>query len=86
MSVNPDGVFISNGPGNPLDIPLVIENIKEIIGKKQMTGICLGHQLIALALGGKKLQDLKFGHHGANHLLKILKNIEYLLHPKIMNM
>lgn len=72
MSVNPDGVFISNGPGNPLDIPLVIENIKEIIGKKPMTGICLGHQLIALALGGKTTR-LKFGHHGANHPVKDFK-------------
>lgn len=69
LSVNPDGVFISNGPGDPTDIPQVIENIKEIIGKKPVTGICLGHQLLALALGGKTAK-LKFGHHGANHPVK----------------
>ncbi len=69
LSVNPDGVFISNGPGDPTDIPQVAETIKEIIGKKPITAICLGHQLIALALGGTTAK-LKFGHHGANHPVK----------------
>ena len=63
LSVNPDLVFLSNGPGDPEDLPEVIENIREIIGKKPITAICLGHQLLALSLGGKTTK-LKFGHRG----------------------
>lgn len=72
MAASPDGIFLSNGPGNPNDIPQVIENIKAMIGKKPITGICLGHQLLALALGGSTTK-LKFGHHGANHPVKNLR-------------
>ena len=73
MSVNPDLVFLSNGPGDPEDLPEVIENIKKIVGKKPVTGICLGHQLLALALGGET-KKLKFGHRGCNHPVKDLES------------
>jgi carbamoyl-phosphate synthase small subunit len=71
LEVNPDGIFLSNGPGDPKDIPSVVEEIKKMIGKKPITGICLGHQLIALALDGDT-EKLKFGHRGANHPVKDL--------------
>jgi carbamoyl-phosphate synthase small subunit len=69
MKIDPDGVFLSNGPGDPKDIPEAVEEIKKFIGKKPITGICLGHQLIALAVGGNT-EKLKFGHRGANHPVK----------------
>jgi len=71
LAVNPDGIFLSNGPGDPKDIPKVVEEIKKLLGKKPVTGICLGHQLLALALGGDT-EKLKFGHRGANHPVKDL--------------
>jgi len=70
-SVSPDGLFISNGPGDPAAVPYVAETIKEFIGKIPIFGICLGHQILSLALGGKTFK-LKFGHHGANHPVKDL--------------
>ena len=66
MEMKPDAIFLSNGPGNPEDVKEVIELIKEIQGKLPIMGICLGHQLIALA-NGLKTYKLKFGHRGANH-------------------
>jgi len=69
LKVNPDLVFLSNGPGDPEDLQEVIKMLKEIIGKKPIVGICLGHQLLALALGGKT-GKLKFGHRGCNHPVK----------------
>jgi carbamoyl-phosphate synthase small subunit len=72
LKVNPDKIFLSNGPGDPEDLPGVIQNIKELIGKKPIAGICLGHQLLALALGGKTAK-LKFGHRGCNHPVKDLE-------------
>lgn len=72
LAVKPDGIFLSNGPGDPKDVPEAIETIKALIGKKPITGICLGHQLLALALGGDT-EKLKFGHRGANHPVKDLK-------------
>lgn len=72
LAVNPDGIFLSNGPGDPKDIMPAVEEIKKLIGKKPMTGICLGHQLLALAMGGDT-EKLKFGHRGANHPVKDLK-------------
>jgi carbamoyl-phosphate synthase small subunit len=72
LKVNPDLVFLSNGPGDPEDLPEAIENIKMLIGKKPVVGICLGHQLLALALGGKTAK-LKFGHRGWNHPVKDLE-------------
>lgn len=72
LSINPDLIFLSNGPGDPEDLEDVIENIKALIGKKPIVGICLGHQLLALALGGKTAK-LKFGHRGGNHPVKDLE-------------
>ncbi|HEY8892300.1 MAG TPA: carbamoyl phosphate synthase small subunit [Clostridium sp.] len=69
LKVNPDLIFLSNGPGDPEDLQEVIKMLKEIIGKKPIVGICLGHQLLALALGGKT-EKLKFGHRGCNHPVK----------------
>jgi len=67
----PDGVMLSNGPGDPAAVPYVYGNIKELIGKVPIFGICLGHQMLGLALGGKTYK-LKFGHHGGNHPVKDL--------------
>ena len=72
LNENPDLIFLSNGPGDPEDLEDVIENIKELIGKKPIVGICLGHQLLALTLGGKT-SKLKFGHRGGNHPVKDLE-------------
>lgn len=72
LSINPDLIFLSNGPGDPEDLEDVIENIKELVGKKPIAGICLGHQLLALTLGGET-SKLKFGHRGGNHPVKDLE-------------
>jgi carbamoyl-phosphate synthase small subunit len=69
MAVNPDGLFISNGPGDPAGVPYVVDTVKKFLGKIPVFGICLGHQILGLALGGKTYK-LKFGHHGANHPTK----------------
>ena len=71
MSYRPDGVFISNGPGDPTDVVPTIEAIKALIGKVPIFGICLGHQIISLAYGAKTYK-LKFGHRGGNHPVKNL--------------
>lgn len=71
LAVNPDLVFLSNGPGDPEDVVGAIEQIKNLIGKKPIVGICLGHQLLALALDGKTAK-LKYGHRGCNHPVKDL--------------
>ena len=73
IKMKPDGIFISNGPGDPEDVVPVINLIKELRGKYPMFGICLGHQMIALAYGAKTYK-LKFGHHGGNHPVKNLLN------------
>ncbi len=66
MAYKPDGLFISNGPGDPAAVPYVILEAKKAIGKLPIFGICLGNQIMGLALGGRTFK-LKFGHHGANH-------------------
>ena len=65
LSRRPDGVFLSNGPGDPEPVTYAIENIKKLVGRVPIFGICLGHQLLSLALGGQTYK-LKFGHHGGN--------------------
>ena len=70
-AMNPDGVFFSNGPGNPEDAKPVIELVRELRGKYPIFGICLGHQIIALSYGAKTYK-LKFGHRGGNHPVKNL--------------
>lgn len=72
LEFNPDGIFLSNGPGDPEAVPYAIESIRNLIGKKPIFGICLGHQILGLALGGKTYK-LHFGHHGANHPVRRLE-------------
>lgn len=66
LSMNPDGVFLSNGPGDPAAVTYAIKTVSELVGKCPMFGICLGHQILGLALGAKTYK-LKFGHRGGNH-------------------
>jgi carbamoyl-phosphate synthase small subunit len=66
LALKPDGVFLSNGPGDPEPCNYAVKNIRGLMGRVPIFGICLGHQLIGLALGGKTYK-LKFGHHGGNH-------------------
>jgi carbamoyl-phosphate synthase small subunit len=66
LALKPNGVFLSNGPGDPEPIHYAVANIRKLLGRVPIFGICLGHQLCGLALGGKTFK-LKFGHHGANH-------------------
>ncbi len=66
VALKPDGVFLSNGPGDPQPLKPQIENVRKLIGRLPMFGICLGHQVLGLAIGAKTFK-LKFGHHGVNH-------------------
>lgn len=72
LALNPDGVFLSNGPGDPKDVPNVIAEVQKLIGKLPIFGICLGHQILALAMGANTFK-LKFGHHGCNIPVKNLE-------------
>ena len=69
--LKPDGIFLSNGPGDPTDVEKVIQLVRDLRGKYPMFGICLGHQIISLAYGAKTYK-LKFGHRGGNHPVKNL--------------
>lgn len=71
LALKPDGVFLSNGPGDPEPITFAVQNIQKLLGRVPIFGICLGHQLCGIALGGKTFK-LKFGHHGSNHPVKNL--------------
>ena len=71
MGLAPDGVFLSNGPGDPEGVPYLIDNVQKLIGATPIFGICLGHQILGLALGGRTYK-LKFGHHGGNQPVKDL--------------
>ena len=77
LSFDPDGVFLSNGPGDPAAVEYGIKTVKQILGEKPIFGICLGHQILAIALGAKTFK-LKFGHRGINHPVKnmVEKTIE----------
>ncbi|MFH1413372.1 MAG: glutamine-hydrolyzing carbamoyl-phosphate synthase small subunit [Candidatus Omnitrophota bacterium] len=72
LKIRPDGVLLSNGPGDPEAVKYVVKATKELLGKLPIFGICLGHQMLGLALGGSTYK-LKFGHHGGNHPVKDLK-------------
>jgi len=81
LALKPDGVFLSNGPGDPEPLHGQIANVRKLIGKTPVFGICLGHQILALALGGKTYK-LKFGHRGANHpvLNQLTQRVEITSH------
>ena len=71
LATNPDGIFLSNGPGDPGVITYAHKTVRQLIGKKPIFGICLGHQILGYALGGKTFK-LKFGHRGGNQPVKDL--------------
>jgi len=81
LALNPDGVFLSNGPGDPEPLEFQAQQVRKLIGKKPVFGICLGHQILGLALGGKTYK-LKFGHRGANHpvLNRVTQKVEITSH------
>ncbi|MBI5416894.1 glutamine-hydrolyzing carbamoyl-phosphate synthase small subunit, partial [Candidatus Poribacteria bacterium] len=72
LALNPAGIFLSNGPGDPAAVTYAIDNVRKLLGKKPIFGICLGHQILGLALNGKTYK-LKFGHRGGNHPVMNLK-------------
>jgi carbamoyl-phosphate synthase small subunit len=78
LRLQPDGVMLSNGPGDPTDVPEAIEMVKSILGKVPVFGICLGHQLLGLACGAKT-EKMKFGHRGVNHPVKDLETDKVMI-------
>jgi len=81
LSLNPDGVFLSNGPGDPEPLQFQAEQVRKLLGRKPVFGICLGHQVLGLAVGGKTYK-LKFGHRGVNHpvLNRLTNRVEITSH------
>jgi carbamoyl-phosphate synthase small subunit len=78
LELQPDGVFLSNGPGDPAALPYMIEQVKKCLGRKPIMGICLGHQILALACGAQTVK-LKFGHHGGNQPIRDLQTERVLI-------
>lgn len=72
LAMRPHGVLLSNGPGDPAALPYIVDTVRALLGKTVLFGICLGHQMLGCALGGKTYK-LKFGHHGGNHPVKDLR-------------
>jgi carbamoyl-phosphate synthase small subunit len=81
LALKPDGVFLSNGPGDPEPLRTQVDNVRKLIGKTPIFGICLGHQILGLAVGGRTYK-LKFGHRGANHpvINKLTNKVEITSH------
>lgn len=75
LAMNPSGIFLSNGPGDPAAVDYAIDNVKNLLGKVPVFGICLGHQILALSLGGKT-EKMRFGHRGGNQPVKHLESGE----------
>ncbi len=73
LSYKPDGVLLSNGPGDPAALPYIVKATEQILGKVPIFGICLGHQILGQALGGRT-EKLKFGHHGINQPVKNMQS------------
>ena len=71
LALNPNGIFLSNGPGDPAAVDYAIENVRQLLGQRPIFGICLGHQILGLALGGKT-EKMRFGHRGGNQPVKNL--------------
>jgi carbamoyl-phosphate synthase small subunit len=81
LALNPDGIFLSNGPGDPEPLEFQAAQVRKLLGKKPVFGICLGHQILGCALGGKTYK-LKFGHRGVNHpvINKVTNKVEITSH------
>lgn len=84
LKMKPDGVLFSNGPGDPSAVPYAVETVKEILGKVPVFGICMGHQLLGQALGGKTFK-MKFGHHGGNHPVHNIRNGRVEISAQVCN-